>query len=161
MKNYKRFCLAPLLIFLLTGCELPKYPIDDPPVVKIDSRLLGTWAENKKDLSETYTLSKKDAVRYILTLKRKKDKPEKFVAWLSDVEQNLFLNVYCHDTDDAGYIFVRILEYNATDKSLQMACVKDTTMKYLTTSAQIRERITSRINDPAFYGDTGKLYKVK
>ncbi len=161
MRNIKRFSFFLIFSALLQSCDLSKYPIDDPAIVKIDTRLLGTWADHKNDLSETYTLARKDDYHYAVTMKSKKDKPLKCVGWLSDVEHKMFLNVYYRDDKDTGYQFYRIIDLNAVKKSISIAVVKDTTMKYLNSTAEIRERIASNINNPGFYGDTGRLYKVK
>lgn len=163
MHNYFKFCFSLLLITIFAGCDLSKYPIDDPAVVKIDTRLLGTWSEHKGDLSETYTLTKKDDFYYTVTEKNKKEKPKKYIAYLSEVEHTRFLNVYCKDEKDStdGYLFIKIIDLNVAKKTATAVSIKDSTMKYLTSTAQVRERITTNLNNPTFYGDTAYMYKVK
>src|SRR6185312_9976921 len=94
MIKYLRIFPVILFVLLQTACNLSKYPIDDPPVVKIDTRLLGKWAEHK-DKNTTYTMTRQNDYQYLVTIKeRKKKEPETYTAYLSKVNDYRFLNVY-------------------------------------------------------------------
>ncbi len=152
-----------LALLAIAGCELSKYPIDDPAVVKIDTRLLGKWkVDNEQDKHDLYTLTRKDDFHYHVTVANALDKKvHKATAYLSNVGSLPFLNVYFKDDTASGYLFIKILNVNATGDKIITATVSDTTMKYLKSPAQVRARIQQRLNYPSFYSDTTHLHKVK
>ena len=162
MKKYFQFFV---LVFLLTGCHLSKFPIDESPAVKIDARLLGNWSDKTKD-GDQYILSRKNDYQYNVLIKEKKgkkaDKPETYIAYLSTVNSSTFLNVHGKD-DDSGdrYLFIRILDLDANGKKMKMTSVADTTMEDLNSSLEVRSYITKNMDNPAFYHDTTWFYKVK
>lgn len=161
--NFKYYGLV-LLLLLLVGCDLSKYPIDDAPVIKTDARLIGKWKEKeKKGQSDLYTLTKKSDTRYLVTVKEHDDNKRtlKYDAFLSDVNNVQFLNVLYKDDSVNGYLFLRILNINAAGNTVIAAAVSDSTMKDLRSSAAVRERIKENLNNPVFYSDTVHFIKVK
>ena len=94
-----------------------------------------------------------------------------FTAFLSTVNKSKFLNVAYYYTpyvkghpinnqSEEGYFFVRLVHLSRKYDTLVTAIVADTTLKYLKSSAEVRERITKNVNNPAFYSDTLHFYKV-
>ncbi len=159
MNKKIQYCIAVLLIIIIAGCNLPKYPIDDPPVVKIDTRLLGKWKlKNEKDV---YVITKQNDYQYLITFKEKKKAPEKQVAFLSKVNDARFLNIYCADDSGGSYFLLRIIDVNAAANRITAATVKDSTMQYLKSSAEVRDYVVKNLDNSAFYSDTGYFYKVK
>jgi hypothetical protein len=166
MKRLSECSFAVLLLCFLAGCDdLSKYPIDEKPIVKTDTRLVGKWAEKKeKGRNSIYTMAKKDETSYNILIKDSKSKiSEQYDAFLSDVNAATFLNVACKNDRDSlqGYSLIRILNINAAGNMLTAASVADSTMKDITSSAAVRERIRAHLNDPKFYRDTVLFYKVK
>ena len=163
MRRYFKVVALPVL--LLAGCNLSKFPIDDPAVVKIDARLLGTWKEQeekKKAESELYTFAKLDDTHYTLIAKEQgKKKIEKYTAFLSEINNVPFLNVHYKDDSTDGYFFIKILAINATGDKFMASPVSDSTMQLLTSSAMVRARIKGNVDQPAFYIDTLHFSKVK
>ena len=155
------------LMSLLTACREARYPIDDPANVKIDTRLLGKWVAMEKknnilvsaDSGMVYKVTRQSDNKYKLSYKDgKKGKSEKTTAYLSDINNELFLNVYV-DGDSSGYLFLKIISIDA-DK-IVMTGIADTTMELLTSPAQVRERITKNLHNPLFYKDTVEMDRVK
>ncbi len=163
MKNFLKFNLLIAFLAVLTGCDLSKYPIDDHPVIKNDTRLLGKWREKeKKEKSDLYTLTKKSETSYLVTMKEYGMKRTlKYDAFLSDVNNVKFLNVLYKDDSANGYLFIRLLDINSSGNQTTAAAVSDSMMKYVSSSAAVRERVRENLNNPAFYSDTIHFEKVK
>jgi hypothetical protein len=158
------FCVV-LLIVAAAGCNLPKYPIDDPPVVKIDNRLLGKWAEKKrkdKDIfNDIFIVTRKNDYQYLITVKEKNKKPEEHIAFLSRVKNAIFLNVYNKEDSGSSYLLLRLLDVNGATHKITAAAVSDSTMQYLKGSPEVREYVTKHMDDPSFYNDTGYFCQIK
>ena len=165
MKRYVEYITAFLFIGLFASCEPAKYPIDDHPLVKIDTRLIGKW--KVKGEKDEYILSKDgksvnvDYKYLVLNKDPKTGKVDKFSAFLSEVGNAKFLNVFFKEDTIEGYIFLRILDINAAGTTARIATIADTTLKYITNATEMRERFTNRLNDPTFYNDTTYFYKIK
>jgi hypothetical protein len=159
------FPLLAMVVFigLLASCTLPKYPIDAPPSVKIDARLLGKWkGKNKGETRDLYTLTKKSDYLYSIEGKQSGNKKKELLtAYLSMVDSVRFLNVWDNDDTAKSYLFLRLLEINAEGNKLRVCAVSDSNMQYLTSCAQVREYIVNHLNNPEFYGDTVWFSKVK
>jgi predicted small lipoprotein YifL len=164
MKKAFSFVSVVLLLLSFAACTLPKYPIDDPPVVKIDARLIGKWkvsTQMEKD-AEYYSVTKKDDFHYNISAKDPKKKELfKFTGFLSYVDSARFLNVDNTDDSDRGYFFMRLLEINVAGNKLRTCSVEDTMMQYLTSPAQVKEYIRKHLDNPGFYKDTVWMSKVK
>jgi len=168
MKPHILLAAAIVAVLFLTSCSDAKYPIDNTPSIKVDQRLMGTWKAKEKrgnklvtDNDVLYMMNKQNDYEYMVILKTNKKKDaETTTAYLSDVNKSLFLNVYVKG-DTAGYSFFRILDIDAKGNKVTVASIADTTMNALTSSAQVRERITKNLNNPLFYKDTVYMFKVK
>jgi hypothetical protein len=168
MKPHILLAAAIVAVLFFASCRDAKYPIDAVPSVKMDQRLVGTWkAKEKKgnklvtDNDVLYMMHKQNDYEYMVILKtNKKKETETTTAYLSDVNKALFLNVYVKG-DTAGYSFFRILDIDAKGNKVTVASIADTTMNALTSSAQVRERITKNLNNPLFYKDTVYLIRAK
>ncbi|MEI8278419.1 MAG: hypothetical protein WCG87_01575 [Bacteroidota bacterium] len=152
--------LAFLLLISLSACETSKFPIDDPANVKVDTRFMGHW-KAKRDRKTTYIISQLNDYHYQIITKKKRKDPEIEQAYLSSVEGNLFLNVYNKDSLQDGYLLLRIMDVNAKADRVAIATISDTTMKHMSSAAEVRQDIIKNINNPAFYDDTIYLHKVK
>lgn len=167
MKHIIPFLTVAAILFL-ASCSDAKYPIDHTPSVKVDQRLVGNWkAKEKKgnkyvtDNDELYMMNKRNDYEYMVVLKAmKKKEVETTTAYLSEVGTSQFLNVYVKG-EHPGYCFFRILDINTKGDKVSVASIADTTMNSLTSAEQVRERITTNLNNPAFYKDTTYLFKVK
>ena len=73
----------------------------------------------------------------------------------------MFLNVLYTDDSLNGYLLLKILDINPSGNMITAAAVSDSTMKYVTSSAAVRERIRTNLNNPVFYSDTVHFVKVK
>ena len=176
MKQVSLFALLGIAMLSLMACNDAKYPIDEKPSVKIDSRLLGTWIaiEKKKprvssDADMEFTMSKQDELHYLISIDEKgMHKPEKQTtnAFLSKINTVEFLNISDNaksrgTTDTSGYIFLKVLGVNAKAGTLTLVNIADTTMNLLTSSAQVRERITKNLDNPSFYKDTIEFHRIR
>ena len=167
MKHYLLFAAAIIVLFL-TSCADAKYPIDSKPSVKVDPRLVGGWKAKEKKGNKLvaaddmlYVIKKHNDFEYTIEAKTAKKKEEDTTtAFLSDVNHVWFLNVYVKG-DTPGYCFLRILDINKAGDKITIASIADTTMHALTSSEQVRERITINLNNPSFYHDTAYLFKMK
>ena len=156
------FIYGTLLILLLSqlSCSTARYPIDEHPLVKIDSCLLGKWRSKNK--GELYTLTRKDDYRYLIVLKDKKEKILKIPAYLSLVNNSRFLNFPDMDADTIkGYSFGRLIDVDTKCSRISCAMVADSTLEKLNSSAEVRSWITKNLDNPLFYKDTIVLHRVK
>jgi len=148
----------------LTSCELSPYAIDDHAVINADARLLGKWKQKEKAKeSDLYTLIKKDEFHYTVKVKEHGNHHRnlKYDAYLSDVNDVRFLNILYKDDSTSGYLLLRILDINPAANLITATPVADSTMQFATSSAAVREKIRTNLNNPKFYGDTVHFYKVK
>lgn len=85
----------------------------------------------------------------------------------SEVGYNTFLNVSYREIfygknknirEEKGFFFLRILESSDTHVTTALVC--DPVLKNLKSSAEVRELIYRRMNQPAFYSDTLHFYKI-
>jgi len=150
-----------LLGIILPSCETAKFPIDSPPNVKIDNRLLGTWRANGKH--EEFTLLKQSDNEYLIMYKNKRHNEfDKYPAFLSNVDGATFLNIFSNDDKEApGYYFLKIIDINTRKNEVTIANVVDSTIKTIAEPAGIRERISKHLTDPAFYSDTTIFFRLK
>lgn len=90
-------------------------------------------------------------------------------VFTSKIGKSLFLNVPYYnvphgdrtpDSEENGYILVRILQMNATGDTLVTATVADETMKQLNSSKEVRARLEKNLRNAGFYRDTVHFYKV-
>jgi len=147
----------------LVGYNLSLYPINDPPKIKIDARLLGKWkAKNKNGGYDIYTIAKKGLYQYLVTVKEDKKKATgKKIAYLSQVNNAWFLNMYCEENGDEGYRFMKFLGADPSYDKVTTVNVADSSFIYLNSSAEVRNLIAKNLNNHSFYGDTLRLYKMK
>ena len=168
MKLTRLFVFACAIIILFGSCKESNYPIDAKPLVKIDSRLLGTWKARDKEgqppmLDMSVKLTKQTDVLYRLSIKEKdkgKAIEEATNAYLSEIDKSTFLNVHIKD-DTGGYIFFRILSIDAKGNNITAVGMADTTLRTAVSSEDLRARFTKNLNNPSFYKDTVEFYRVK
>lgn len=159
-----RNLFAVLLVAVSTtlfSCNTSPYPIDEKPIVKTDSRLLGTWKiTNKKDKA-SYALSNLTDKTYKVLITEQNSTPEEYSAYLSNVNNNMFINVEGKGEDGYKYILLRILDVDTKNNIAHAVSIADTTMGVLKNSNEVRARITARLNDPTFYEDTITFARIK
>lgn len=160
---FRSLVFAALLIFC-AGCDLSKYPIDDPAVVKIDTRLIGKWrAQEEGKHYATYTLSRMDDFHYRISSRikvKRSVQTDEYQGFLSEIDNVPFLNVfYKDDSGNGGYSILKVMDVRA--KSIVVASIKDSTLKNLNSPKEVRERITNNLNNPLFFMDTTTLIRVK
>jgi len=162
MKNSFRFFLFFFLVIIAASCDLSKYPIDDPAQVKVDTRLLGKWkVKNKSGADEVYQLSQQNEFKYLVTKIEKKKPTEKHTAFLSNIDNALFLNVYCNDSGNEGYYFLEILDIDPKTNAIKVTSVTDSTVKYLYSPGEVRRWLTENLNNHMIFGDTTLFTKIK
>ncbi len=163
MKSSFKYSLIAFAILSLFGCNVAKFAIDDKPQMNIDPALLGKWkVEKDGKKSDLYNITKQDSAHYFITVKEYKNKKiDTAYAFLSDVRNSKFLNLYCKEDTTWGYMFIRIIDINANHSKITAACVSDTMFHSMVSAAQIREHIYNNMTDPEFYSDTMHLVKVK
>jgi hypothetical protein len=64
------------------------------------------------------------------------------------------------EKSDTGYLFIRILSFNNNGSLLKLALVNDPSLKYLSSSSQVRKQIAANMHRSSYYSDTITLYKV-
>lgn len=111
---------------------------------------------------------------YITQMEEKDGAPEfeEWTAFASKVNGATFLNLSAsglQTSDKDGvqegrseeeYFFVRLLSVNEEHNVFTVATVADTTLKLLKNSQQVRGYVAAHLNDPSFYSDTMRFYKV-
>ncbi len=196
---FRKIVLTSILPLLFYSCKnYSPYAIDERPIVKIDTNLLGMWKRVGDTLSTTYLLvqtlednmldwknyspdstewaTSKYYYRISYMYLGKWKEYEKFPAHVSTVNGSSFLNLYYSDWLDFnrkidttphadkkyiyGYLLLRQISLNKAKDSLAIAMVADTTLHLLTSSAAVRKRVTQHLDDPTFYQDTMRFYKV-
>ncbi len=160
MKNGIIYLVLLFLSFLIS-CDTTKFPIDAHPQIKINKNYFGTWKiKNKKD-KDTYIVIKRDDYNYLILIKHSKEqKPDSMNAFVSKINDILFLNINNISDTTEGYFFGKIIDINKNNNKIKYSLVKDSTLKYLKNPDEIRQRIKENINNPTFYSDTAYFKKI-
>ena len=161
MINNFRCGILALLLLTQVGCTIAKYPIDEKPVVRIDSSLLGKWkTTDKKDV---YTMTRKSDYEYMLSVKEHgKRHPERIPAFLSVINNERFLNFAQIENDTLrGYSFARVLTVDPAHDKITCILVEDTMLEKMNSSSEVRNYILKNMNRPSFYKDTSVFDRVK
>ena len=180
-------CLG--VLFICSCKSYSKYTIDEKPSIKIDTGLCGIWravedtdkanyvfVQNYFDVhGANYTefSEKKDYLYYITYFNRHGRNPlyQQWHSFISKVDGATFLNIpyryspfwYEHKENGPpveGFFFVRLIKISAAYDTLVTAIVSDTTLKSLTSSKEVRNRVKKNVNNPTFYSDTLHFYRV-
>jgi len=182
MTQHIRYSLWILLATLTWGCRsYSRYPIDQKPIIKIDTAILGSWKavedtdrknflliQNSHDaIPEGYYTDSADQVKhkdyyyYITYFNRHGKNPlyQQWTAFLSDINNEKFVNVVYMHEHVSGYLLVK-LNINSTNDTITTALVADTALKYFHSSEYVRDQIIKHADDPAFYSDTLHFYKL-
>ena len=178
-----------VLIYALCSCKnFSPYAIDEHPLVKIDTNLLGIWkavedtnkkdfilVQNFTDVARNLNESFKKEAAYIANQKKEKftyfitrfdndgTNPhfQQFHCFISLIKGQKFLNIeYEIGSADSGFLFERIIKINKSFDTITTAIIADTTMRELHNSVEVRKRIEQNINKPSFYSDTLHFYRV-
>ena len=160
-----------VLIALMVGCKsIANYPIDAPSSANIDDRIIGKWKfledtdkRNFYDVEKTYQNFSPNEYHVKFWNRGGTNPTYEANIHFSRIGNSLFLNIPYWEGhfENMGYFFLKILDVNADYTKMTTATVYDTTLRSLKNSAEVRERITKNLNNPAFYNDTVHFYKVK
>lgn len=96
---------------------------------------------------------------------------ENFTSTISKIGTATFLNIpyrnvstedgeMATEKEESGYFFVRILSFNPNASLVKIAVVHDPSLRYLSSSKQVRKQIAANMNRSSYYSDTITLYKV-
>ncbi len=99
---------------------------------------------------------------------------DEWTAYTSKIGNATFLNLSASGLQSSGddqdiennarstdeYFFIRVLGVNDMRNVITAVMVDDTTLKNLKGASQVRSYIAAHLNDPSFYGDTTRFYKV-
>jgi hypothetical protein len=141
-------------------------PIDEKPSVLIDNRMLGIWKMNEDTNYHNYfVVEKRNDFEYALTyMNRGGDNKtyERFTLYPSVVNGITFLNVlYEIDWEERkkpnGFVLLKVVNFDGP--SFTAAVCSDPSLKNLTRSQDVRERVSKNINNAVYYKDTIHLDK--
>ena len=186
--NIYRTIIAILICAICSCKSFSYYPIDDHPVVKMDTSLLGIWRAvedtNKKDfiliqnfadvtrnLDESFKKEasyiadekNKEFMYYITRFDNDGTNPhfQQFNCFISIVKGQKFWNIqYEPGRTDEGFLFERVIKINKSFDTITTAMIADTTMMNLHNSTEVRNYVERNINKPSFYSDTLHFYRV-
>jgi hypothetical protein len=160
MKSTIFSLLGLLFIGMLGSCDYAKHPIDAQPQIKIDTRLVGKWVNNKNKKDGYLLIKKHDDYRYNISTLGKDSFNIEASGYFSKIDNNLFINIEASSQDSVkGYMFYRLLDISNT--SIKATGVADTILNALTSPSEVKNYIRQNINKPSFYRDTFVLSKVK
>ena len=183
------YCLVTLF-----GCNVFSiYPIDEQPLIKLDTRFLGKWKIiEDTDKANYLSIREMPGIEY-QTAAELKLKPYNlyvtywnrhgvnpvygdFTWYISKIGNKRFINIHgtnipADESFEAlekgvglnkkwGFYFADIVNINQRADSIILAIVGDSTLKDLTNSQQVRERIQSNMNNRNFYSHVLHLYRV-
>ncbi len=113
------------LCILLGGCPYEsKVPIDSPSV-KINPALLGKW-EPKSSSGNHYVVSKLDDYNYKIEEKKKDSKePAIYQAYLSNVDGDIFINLYKVKDEMGQKFFFYKVTLNKSETKVTLAPVTE------------------------------------
>jgi hypothetical protein len=137
-------------------------------------RVRMAFAKDVTMLNDAYEefKEKKDHYYYITYFNRHGKNPlyQQWHSFLSKVNNATFLNVpyryvpimngHANGPSKVGFFFVRLIKISPAFDSITTAVVSDTTLWQLTSSKEVRDRLTKNMNKPTFYSDTLHFYKV-
>lgn len=153
MKN--RFPVLLLLLALsVLGCpyESP-FPIDEPSI-KVDNNLLGSWMGIGEMRDTTYyAVSKKSEFQYQVKSEKKvlEDLPTitEFVAHISNVGANKFVNIIRDMREEAKYMIYNVKSY---DGQIILTELNSDIKEPIQSSEELKEFIAKYMHLSFFYG---------
>ncbi len=155
---------------LLTACRnVARFPIAEPDKALLDDRITGRWKFHEDTNSRNFyeIIPRRQPYmldRYHLKFWNRNGTNPTYEGNMhfSKIDGVLFANVPYFEDDftHQGFIFLRILDINATYDEVTAAVVGDTTLWLLNSQAEVRERIQKNMNKPSFYSDTFNFYKM-
>ena len=158
MKNniYWFACIA--ILFISAGCiSLSPVSIDEHPIVKIDDNLVGIWKlKEDTNFHDYFVVEKGDTNTYAVTYMQRGDNRlyEHYSVFFSEINKTKFLNVKYWEPPIEGFLFLKVLAIDYNGFEIKAVALADTMLKHLTKPEEVRKRIESNINNPAFYKDT-------
>ena len=147
---------------------MAQYPIDAPSMENLEDGIRGKWKfeedTNKNNFYEIIRGTPYAEDRYHIMFWDRGGTNATYESNMhfSKIGTTLFINVpyFERGFTHKGYFFLKILNVNADFTKMTVATVHDTSLWDLS-EAEVRERITRNVNNPAYYFDTVHLYKVK
>ena len=157
-------------VFMI-GCKsYSKYPIDEHASVSVDTNLIGIWKmKEDTDVHNYFVIERYNDYEYAVTYMNRGGSNrtyENFPAYFSNIGKIKFFNVrydnYHRDRkiSDEGYFFLKILDIDKRGFNMTLALVNDTTLKFISNSKEVRERITKNLDNPSFYDKPVHFHKI-
>lgn len=151
MKRIIGITLLLAMAILFSGCPYSsEYALDEKPVVKAESFLIGTW-ELRSSSDYSYKVTKTDD--YYLAIEKKSKSSEdvtNYKAFLSKVNDQLFLNVSETADTESKYYFYKI-QKGETDALLELHPVTENITETFKNSAELRTYFTKYSGLSFFY----------
>ncbi len=139
---------------MLTGCPYEsKVPVDSPSV-KINTALLGKWEPKSSSSHDTYTVSKKDEFTYIIEKKPENSEPTFYDAHLSNVDDDVFLNV----KSSSNTYFLYKLVLNKSGNKVTLFSVTENIDETFTTSEELKVFIKKHKALSFFYAKEEEVF---
>ena len=168
-KSFLLVILVLLGVFTF-GCKsVSKYAIDDQPHVKIDTNLIGIWKmQEDTDVHNYFVIERYDDYSYAVTYMNKggsNRRYENFGMFMSNVGKSQFFNMSYVEWDASGpsykgYFFLKVQTISEGGWNMELAMVSDPTLREVTTKEELRRRILTKAQDPAFYDKTLHFKKI-
>ena len=166
------FCSVVLITAPMIGCKsYSRFPIDEHTIVRVDTNLIGIWKmKEDTDKHNYFVIERRNDYEYAVTYMNKGGSNrtyENFPAYFSEISNSRFFNVGYRNYDweshkdiEEGYFFLKVIDIDQRGFNMTLALVSDTTMKYITSSKEVRERITKNLNNPNFYDKPVHFHKI-
>lgn len=138
--------------FLFAGCPYEsKVPID-PPSVKINPDLLGTW-EDQANKNETYHISKQDEFSYhVVVTDLEKDEHEIYHAYASVVKGVTFLNISKEKQGNPPSSYLLYKLDIEDDHTFTLSEVTDNIDETFATSSDLKKFVGANMKNSYFFG---------
>jgi len=154
MKNPLLYILALPTCLLLAACPYESAVPIDPPLIKINSALLGKW-QDPIDTSKYYDVSEQSIFTYKI-IEKLKDEPEskQYLAYASKVNEFTFLNLWedIPGEDHPKYLLYKLEIRNAN--SLLLIEVSENIDEQSSSSDQLKSFVRGNMANSYFFSKT-------
>jgi hypothetical protein len=166
----KQALLIVIAALVWAGCKsTATYPIDEPTGDVINDGLVGKWKmEEDTDKRNYYLVEKwRDPGEYHIKFYNRGGTNRTYESMLhySIIDGQPFINARYFDLSTGemgnfGYFFLKVTEANKDYSKITLSLVGDTTMRGLTSSAEVKARIAANLHKRSFYSETVHMFKV-
>lgn len=137
---------------------MAKFPIDEKATVPIDYRLVGIWKmEEDTNKHNYFVVEKRDDFQYNVTYMNQNGNNRRYEHWgvsISEINNTKFFNIPFSswpDGNNSGFIFMKINNIDKDGWHMSGALVNDTTLKNMTSSVEVRKRITENMDIKSYF----------